>query len=311
MSAPVTSPTVRHWFEDDAGWFRNKALRAARNFGTSRDVDIYGFDLHGWNEQGVDRAGMSPGDYAEYPSLEVIVSRLARQIGPSYDPVSPLKKTLPASRIAMDVLFGAWPHASMSDSIAGLDVAGDARVSILRTYEADGGVSVSLCVEPEWPETGRMWSRGLSIEFGVVAAMQAADPVGTVSFGLTVDDGGHEPEWTAVTDLQTAEDVALAVEDAMRTFNPGWLVYAISVVDGPDEGRLAATAVSDLDADEGETRLAGLVDGDLICTQHALEEIDALERLRRSGRLRSSALIDMLERGMEAAAGISTEPSPL
>lgn len=119
---------------------------------------------------------MSAEDYAKEPSLKVIVLGLARRIGPSYDPVSPPKKTLPAGRVAMDVLFAAWPHASISDLIAGLDVCGDPSISIVRTYEADGGVRVSLCVEPEWPETGRMWSRGLSMEFGVVAAMQAANP---------------------------------------------------------------------------------------------------------------------------------------
>lgn len=296
------SPTVRHWYEENPDWATNKVLRAARHFGTSKDVDIHGFDVKGWDERGLDRAGYAQIDYAAEPPLADLVSRFADHVKGAANPASPLSKTIPASGTVMDLLLESWPYATVSDALDGPkledgDFVPDPAVVIYRSIDQHGALHVGLNVRPASPDGGTMWPRGLTFAFDREAAMGASDPIGTTSFSVTIHDGVSTPEWEVMTDLRTIEEVSAVAARVISVFSADRLYYAISVEDDDMGGHVSATAISD-DAAEDERHVARLVSGDYLRLETGSSRLGALLLLKEGGRLRSLVLKEMLDRGI-------------
>lgn len=288
------SPTVRSRHEKDPQWPSNRVKRAHHAF-TSGDFDVYGYDVNGWDSRGRDRAGYAAADYVADPALDEMIYTLAPLLDGPTNPASLLRKTLPASGRIVDLICEFWPSATLRDDIRKIEEA-EGPVCVARSVDQHGSIHVELSVVPEWPEEGRMNPRGLRFTFDRDVAIRAEDPVGTINFSVTTYDGDEFPDWTAVTDLRTVDDVGAAASLFVSGFRPDRMAYAISIEDGPDGGVVAATAISDADAEEGKA--AGIVAGDFLFLQSAYSPLEALQIVGAERRLRTSALADMLERGI-------------
>jgi hypothetical protein len=294
------SPTVARWYEENPDWASSKTLRATRNFGTSKDLDIYGFDVFGWNDKGRDRAGYSAADYAADASLAGIVSAHAHSLRGAPNPVSPFRKIYPASGVVFDRLMDAWPTATLDDALQprpeGSEFYPDPSIVISRRVY-HGAILVDLTINLASPDGGTMWPRRILFTFDYDAAMRASDPVGTTSFSVTVHESSETPDWYAVTDLGNLEELSSEAARAISAFDGDYLYYAISVEDDDLGGHVAATVISDEFADD-ERHAAREISGDYLCTHLGRTKADALQRVKEAGRFKTSALNEMLDRGI-------------
>jgi hypothetical protein len=310
----VISPTVRRWYEENPDWAASPVLRRNRNFGTSKNVDIHGFDEFGWDERGFDRAGYSASEYLVDPSLDDLVYSLAFRIKGPANPAAPLSKTLPASGAVLEILCEAWPGATVHDrltkALEDIDHANGGSVVITRTIDIFGGIAVDLSILPESPDDGRMSARCLKFKFDREVALRAQDPVKTTSFSVTVYNGDEFPDWDAVTDLRSKAEITEAAEGFISGFRGNRFYYAISVEDDELGGHVAATAVSD-ESTEDECRAASLVSGDYLFLEMASSPVEALQAVKDLERIRSHALREMLDRGMSFALEPDSSPSTL
>lgn len=301
----MISPTVKSWYDDNPDWTTNKTLRATRNFGTGKDVDIYGFDVNGWDESGVDRAGYTAADYAADQDLSALIARHAPRIKGARNSYSCLRKILPASDAVLSCMLESWPHAEIHDGVTAtvperdLGTIFDPGAVISRTIDSIGTIAVELNVIPASPDGGKMWARSVKIAFSHHSAYDASDPVNTVSFDVSVfETEGIE---TTLTDLATLEDVSYEVGRILADFDPEMRSYAICVEDGAG-GCISAVALSDETAETDESA-CGAVSGDYLFMEAARSREEALLRVRDRGRLRTAALMEMLDRGLALEAG--------
>jgi hypothetical protein len=218
-----------------------------------------------------------------------------------------LCKSIPASAVVLDCICEAWPSATVKDLLRDFEHEGDTNIEITRTADIHGIISIELSVVPDWPEEARMWPRGLQFEFGYEPSMRAVDPLVTTSFSVTTHEGDSTPDWAAVTDLRTIEEVSAVAARFVAAFRGDRLYHAISVEDDAHGGHLAATPISDADAEEDKCA-ADLVSGDLVCVEMGSSALEALEAVKKYHRVRSLVLKEMLDRGiaLEAETAVPT-----
>lgn len=289
-SSSFISPTVAWRFADHPGWTKVSNLRQEYGFGTSKNRDIKGYDLEGFNEKGIDRAGFSELEYAGDPAIASIVAPLGRQICRGFQSLVPLKTGLEVTDRVLEVLIEAFPEADVL-RFSGADTfhldEGESR--IVRGHSASGELYAGLYTLLNGTQ------RHIYFQCDQMSAMYRE--IGS-AYGMScnisdlhdVEDWGREKRFTAIADLSEVEAV---VREQIAEFSPYGIRFAVCIVDASDGPRIELSVVEDDNEDQTHP-------GDRIGSAIGQDAEEALMVFISSGNIRTRALTDMAERGLQA-----------
>jgi hypothetical protein len=290
------SPTMKHLYDADPNWTSDGDRLYKLGFSKRTMVDVYGFDVRGFNETGVDRLGCTAADYDD-PLLEDIALMAGDKFSLSRKLSVPLPSFLTLRPVFERLVAQKW------DTLAGWTVGFD-------NLPNDGkkrlfyDLGQELVIGLHWFDELDGRHSYLMVRSDVIAGLGRDLANGGVPFRLASLSAASRYE--LVEDVHFAPDASIAraiiqahIENYLQPIR-SWTILMQDTSDGPAIG---AYSVAELETVEGDVIMSSVM---------ARTPEEALQSVMDNSR--SSALSEMASRGIQSIVGHPApyrEPRPL
>lgn len=276
------SPTVQHVYDEEPGWPQNDTARYRRGFISRKaEFDPDGYDLNGFNESGIDRAGFRRKDYETDPRLASLVAACGPEIVAGRRNGRTFGELMETTRIVMEELSAAFPGTPVYDAD---EVDAAPAEAIGRDAVAGGNLSVFY-------RSGSNW-----VAFTTDEISEIFDGGGGAGHGLRAYARDLTETFETRHFATDEEGLRTFVREVLADFNPTIRKYAVFITDTPDGPAFEAASYDGSSQDEEEASVPAY-DGDHVCDVLAPTEEAALSNFAAS-RTKTVAVAEMVERGL-------------
>lgn len=282
------SPTVRHRYDENPDWVKDQNITYRRGFVSRKsEFDHEGYDLAGFGEHGLDRAGFSREEYEADPILVTVVHAVGEAILAGKRTNRTFGQLLATTDIIVEELQAAYPDVSFCDAHLAQEAGSHV---VVRDMVAGGNLSVA------YRENGNY----VAFTTDEVAETFGDHPTG---HGLMVYT--RDPIGRYETRLFAEDEAELRnlVREVLSYFRPHLRKYAVFIVDSPDGPAFETCVYRHYAEEDGDVAAPELEGGDYVADVIAESAEEALTEFAASRR-NTLAVAEMVERGIARLHGI-------